>query len=85
MNDHGIGDALANTHGLLAAPAADEAFSGLAGLLASSMPPVPSAETSSSDFAFHGGANIGGMSRSGQALDLGAASAVPSEGSGWRG
>ena len=85
LNDHGIGDALGNTHGLLAAPAADEAFSGLAGLLASSMPPVPSAETSSSDFAFHGGANIGGMSRSGPAPDLGAASAVPNEGWGWRG
>ena len=38
LNDHGIGDALGNTHGLLAAPAAYEAFSGLAGLLASSMP-----------------------------------------------
>ena len=85
LNDHGIGDALSNTHGLLAAPAADEAFSGLAGLLASSMPAVPSAETSSSDFAFHGGANIGGMSRSGPALDLGAASAIPNEGWGWRG
>ena len=27
LNDHGIGDALGNTHGLLAAPAADEAVS----------------------------------------------------------
>jgi hypothetical protein len=46
LNDHGIGDALGNTHGLLAAPAADEAVSGLAGILASSMPAVASAERS---------------------------------------
>jgi hypothetical protein len=85
LNDHGIGDALGKTHGLLAVPAADEAFSGLAGLLWSSMPAVPSAETAFGDFAFHGGANIGGMSRSGPALDLGAASAVHNEGWGWRG
>jgi hypothetical protein len=77
LNDHGIGDALGNTHGLLAAPAGDEAFSGLAGILASSMPAMPSAETLS--------ANIGGMSRSGPALDLGTASAVHNEGWGWHG
>ena len=41
LNDHGIGDALGNTHGLLAAPAADEAVSGLTGILASSMPARP--------------------------------------------
>ena len=83
MNDHGIGDSLGNTHGLLAAPAADEAVSGLAGILASSMPAVASAETFSGDFAFRGGANIGGMSRSCPALDLGAVSA--NEGWGWHG
>jgi hypothetical protein len=83
LNDHGIGDALGNTHGLLAAPAADEAVSGLTGILASSMPAVASAETFSGDFAFRGGANIGGMSRSSPALDLGAISA--NEGWGWHG
>jgi hypothetical protein len=80
LNDHGIGEALGNTHGLLAVPVGDEAFSGPAGILASSMPAMPSAETFSSDFAFRGGANIGGISRSGPALDLGAASAVHNEG-----
>jgi hypothetical protein len=65
LNDHGIGDALGNTHALLAA--------------------VPGAEILSGDFAFHGGANIGGMSRSGPALDLGAASAAPNEGWGGHG
>ena len=83
LNDHGIGDALGNTHGLLAAPAADEAVSGLTGILASSMPAVASAETFSGDFAFRGGANIGGMGRTGPALDLGAVSA--NEGWGWHG
>jgi hypothetical protein len=38
LNDHGIGDAVGNTHRLLAA---DEAVSGLAGLLGSSMPAAP--------------------------------------------
>jgi len=38
-----------------------------------------------SDFAFHGGANIGGMSRSGPVLDLGMSSPGPNEGWGWRG
>jgi hypothetical protein len=36
LNDYGIGDALGNTHGLLAVPAGDEAFSRLAGILTSS-------------------------------------------------
>jgi hypothetical protein len=63
-----------NDHGLGHAPATHEALSGLAGILASSMPAMQS------DFAFHGGANIGGMSRSGPALDLGAANAVHNEG-----
>jgi hypothetical protein len=81
LNDHGIGDALGNTHGFLAAPAADEAVTGLAGILASSMPAVASAETFSGDFAFRNGANIGGTSGSGPALDLGKVSA--SEGWGW--
>jgi hypothetical protein len=81
LNDRGIGNALGSTRGLLAAPASDEAVSGLAGILASSMPAVASAETFSGDFAFRGGANIGGMSRSCPALDLGAVSA--NEGWGW--
>jgi hypothetical protein len=46
------------------------------GLLGSSMPAVPGAEILSGDFAFHGGTNIGEMSRSGPALDLGVAHAV---------
>jgi hypothetical protein len=83
LNDHGIGDALGGTQGLLAAPAAAEAVSGLAGILASSMPAVSSAEAFSGDFAFHGAANIGGMSRSGPALDLGTVSA--NAGWGWHG
>jgi hypothetical protein len=83
LNDHRIGDALGSTHGLLAAPAADEAVSGLAGILASSMPAASSAETFSGDFAFRSGANIGGMGRTGPALDLGAVSA--NEGWGWHG
>lgn len=69
LNDHGIGEALGNTHGL---PAVGD----LAGILGSSMPAAPSAGILSSDF---------GMSRSGPALDLGAASAVPNEGWGWHG
>jgi hypothetical protein len=76
LNDHGIAD-LGNTHGLLAVPAGDEAFSGLAGILASSTHAMPSAETFS--------ASIGGMSRSGPAIDLGTASAVHNEGWGWHG
>ena len=68
-----------NDHGLGHAPATHEALSGLAGILASSMPAVQS------DFAFHGGANIGGMSRSGPALDLGMASGVHNEGRGSHG